>query len=425
MKNRSFEDKIKKKLEGFEADYEPNQWLAFKAHAQNAAMASKIILLKQIAAIAAGLMILVGGAWLYTMEQDQLTLQNGYNTLAQKQNKLEQYLNSVKNKIGQVENQNVALGLKVTSLGKENTTLKMNNSTLIKEVVQREKKQNELIQNYYSEINILKHKIAENEQIAGKNTAPNTEIENTVVLNKLDAKDFIYNEVKIVNESKINGIDLPKQPEYYKKPLLSLQNMGLRISVNSGVAKNAIIGGVGMEIFLDSRNFIGVGYQKRLVSNKFFEDQDNYKKINRYDFYDKYKLETRPNSIINDILVYENITEMPIRYGYLQPLKNDFYVGGTLGTTLSLNVIKKIQFSINENSPRNNLQFTEKEISFISSNYKPDLFSNIAAGFMAEKRWKKLAISAGLEQKFLTKKVDFDNEKSYTQFKIGARFMVF
>lgn len=425
MKNRSFEDKIKEKLVGYEADYDPNQWLAFKTHAQSAAQASKILLLKQMAAVAASIVFLAGGFWLYILNKDNIVLQNKYDVLAQKQNKMEQNVSYLKDKIGSIETQNREFNQTVAHLSQQNASFKNSNKLLLREVLQAKKQQNNLIQNYIETVAKLNIEIAKNEQVTKNSIEDKNVTSNTILVSKLAAKGFVTYEVNIEKNKNIQGIDVPKQVEYYKKPMFSLQNMGLRLAINGGFAQNTTIGGVGIDLFLDSRNFISIGYQKRLVSNKFFEDQDNYKKINRNDFNEKYKIQPRPFSRINDILVYENITEVPLRYGYLQPLKNDFYVGGTLGTTLAVNVIKKIQFSIDENRPNPTGQFNLSEISYISTKYKPELFSNVAAGIVAEKRWNKLALSAGLEQKFLIKKVDFDKEKSYTQFKIGARFMVF
>lgn len=422
MENNNFDKLIKDKLEAFEPEFDHNDWLQYQSHAKNASILKTWTLVKNGIAATVGVCMLTGAFWIFKMNQKQYILTQQVQQFETKNQHLANELTETqkailtqKQLLGNYEKTIATLTQNEQNITKENQILANKYSQLTK-IIQLQNTSQQQLQAQLNENTLLLKSKTETQNITQNNSI------NSVVLENIDSKNLHFEEL-IFAQTKIKPID--KQPEYYSKKMFSLQNMGLRVGLNGGLAKSSQFTGIRIDWFLDSRNFISIGYQNRFIADKFFEDKMAYKNANRYDFGERFSIEPRPFDKIKDITVFEKISEIPIRYNYLHPLKNDFYLGASAGGNFTLNVLKKINFDLTDDRRLPNGEPLYSERAIISSKSKPNVFSNVAFGILAEKRWNKFAISAGLEQKIPTKKVDYDLQKSYTQFKVGARFMVF
>lgn len=226
--------------------------------------------------------------------------------------------------------------------------------------------------------------------------------------------------------------DLPTKKIRVKAPFLAKEILTTKksfslpfllqagLSYNLNVVKHETGIGIWTELFISKKLSLGVGLDYMSLDEPRFNTDDNFTNKRRENFRDLYAPKIPMNQDIFNIDVSEKRIQLPILLTYHFPLKNNFSILTSIGTSLNLNAKQNIAFNVRR-GPSDYI-----DGKFRSEVRKP-IFTNIVLGVGIEKTWNKFVIQALPTFNFQTisspkNKPDDDNRISNIGLRIRALY---
>lgn len=478
MKTERFEDKIRKKLESIEPVFQENDWVQFNEYSTAKIASTSSIFKGTIFKIAASVALvgtLFLGISQFISNNDlekkvaNLTAQNEH--LLTKQKELEKHI-AKKNNIDlyNSNNSSQALSNEKTLLNIETSTadqLKIvagqiskkgslinktksidnpefiakngNSSANKKGDLYFENKNNSANKSNFSTHDNVKSKNIDSDYLAsGKsksnsnnglvsiNTNESSDVNLVSIDNKLISNKLIFNEltkkgIQIDSNRKLLKSLSKSDFAYYrpvddqnKKLYFTLADAYFRTGISANAAKGLVSIGLNSELFFDQRISLKVGAKKLNLTGQNYKTELNFKVINDREFRDKYNVKVPSTKAILNIREDFEILAVPINLSYYQPLENNLFLIGSIGTDLDIRGKKTIEFNYNKapfyvvGAPKE----SEMDLDKLIQKTEKKAFNNINLSVGAEKRFGKLALQGKIIDQFLVKNIDYRNKNS-------------
>jgi hypothetical protein len=441
MKTEKFEDKIRKKLESIEPEFQEANWLQFSAYSAGKLTNTTSFLGSNIFKIAASLAIL--GTLFVSIAQ--------YNTQNKMQEKIAQLTktnNHLVEKQLALEKIVSASNSNITTENESKTLTDLNNySSLTSKKLQLNSTEQEHFTNKTSEINEKYLGVKESENsifkndLLGKNNkllinqknilrvsngqliansknnkgiqSENNYSSNNIISsngNLINDNTWALNELKNINVKIDTSKKLLKALKnsdfaYFKIPAnkklyFSLADAYLRTGISGVIGRGNLNYGITAELFLDKRLSLSTGIRQKHIKWPTLLGEGQYNNISQKKFRDKYNLHNKQIKNVLRINQQSKISTVPIIANYNFEIKDGLKLIASLGTEIDVKVSKEISFNFNrENILGPMIQpigpgDIEKSIITETPNIKA--FNNVLIGAGIEKQFSKMAIQGKL-----------------------------
>ena len=182
-----------------------------------------------------------------------------------------------------------------------------------------------------------------------------------------------------------------KAPFLAKEILTKKKSFSLPFVLQAGLSLNTSRHetgvGIWIELFISKKLSLGVGLDYMSLNEPRFNTDDNFTNKKRENFRDLYAPKVPMNQDIFNIDVSEKRIQLPLLLTYHFPLKNNFSILTSAGTSLNLNTKQNIAFNVRR-GPSDYI-----DNSFRSEVRRP-IFTNIIWGVGIEKTWNKFVVQA-------------------------------